>query len=76
LTGRTHQIRLHCAFLKCPIVGDEVYGRKNLSVEIDRHFLHAYRLKIILPGETEPKIFEAELPGELVKVLDVLREES
>ena len=76
LTGRTHQIRLHCAFLKCPIVGDEVYGRKNLSVEIGRHFLHAYRLKIILPGETEPKIFEAELPGELVKVLDVLREES
>ena len=76
LTGRTHQIRLHCAFLKCPIVGDEVYGRKNLSVEIDRHFLHAYRLKIILPDETEPKIFEAELPGELVKVLDVLREES
>ena len=32
LTGRTHQIRLHCAFLGCPIVGDEVYGRKKFSV--------------------------------------------
>jgi 23S rRNA pseudouridine1911/1915/1917 synthase len=58
-TGRTHQIRLHCAFLGCPIVGDEVYGRKKPSVEIDRHFLHAYRLKIILPGEKEQKFFEA-----------------
>ena len=29
LTGRTHQIRLHCAFLKCPIVGDKVYGKKK-----------------------------------------------
>lgn len=73
LTGRTHQIRLHCAFLGCPIVGDEVYGRKNSSVEIERHFLHAYRLKIILPGEKELKIFEAPLPEELEQVLVSLR---
>src|SRR6266545_178512 len=73
LTGRTHQIRLHCAFLGCPIVGDEVYGRKKPSVEIDRHFLHAYRLKIILLGEKEPKAFEAPLPKELIEVLETLR---
>jgi 23S rRNA pseudouridine1911/1915/1917 synthase len=73
LTGRTHQIRLHCAFLKCPIVGDEVYGRKSHSVEISRHFLHAYRLKIILPGEKAPKIFEAPLPEDLERVLTELR---
>jgi 23S rRNA pseudouridine1911/1915/1917 synthase len=73
LTGRTHQIRLHCAFLKCPIVGDEVYGRKKSSVEINRHFLHAYLLKIILPGETEPWLFEARLPNELEQVLVSLR---
>ena len=73
LTGRTHQIRLHCAFLGCPIVGDEVYGRKKFSVEIDRHFLHAYRLKIILPGETEARLFEAPLPAELDRVLASLR---
>ena len=73
LTGRTHQIRLHCAFLGCPIVGDAVYGRKTFSVNIERHFLHAAKLKITLPGETQPRVFEAGLPEELVRVLTVLR---
>ena len=73
LTGRTHQIRLHCAFLGCPIVGDEVYGRKKPSLEIARHFLHAYRLKIILPGEKEARLFEALMPEELERVLVALR---
>jgi 23S rRNA pseudouridine1911/1915/1917 synthase len=73
LTGRTHQIRLHCAFLGCPIVGDEVYGRKKTSLVIDRHFLHAYRLKIILPGEKETRTFEAPLPEELERVVVGLR---
>jgi len=73
LTGRTHQIRLHCEFLGCPIVGDKVYGRKKTSVDIARHFLHAYRLKILLPDETEPRIFEAPLPDELENVLAALR---
>jgi 23S rRNA pseudouridine1911/1915/1917 synthase len=73
LTGRTHQIRLHCAFLGCPIVGDEVYGRKKTSLVIDRHFLHAYRLKIILPGEKETRTFEAPLPEELERVVVRLR---
>jgi 23S rRNA pseudouridine1911/1915/1917 synthase len=73
LTGRTHQVRLHCAFLGCPIVGDKVYGRKSPSLKIDRHYLHAFRLKIILPGENEPRFFEAPLPDELEKVLISLR---
>lgn len=73
LTGRTHQIRLHCAFLGCSIVGDEVYGRKKPTVEIDRHFLHAYRLKIVLPGKKESRFFEAPLPAELEQVLVSLR---
>ncbi len=73
LTGRTHQIRLHCAFLKCPIVGDEVYGRKNSTISLSRHFLHAFRLKIVLLNETEPRIFEAPLPAELEQTLDMLR---
>jgi len=73
LTGRTHQIRLHCAFLGCSIVGDAVYGRKNSSVEIKRHFLHAAKLKITLPNEKQPRVFEAELPEELIRVLDALR---
>jgi len=73
LTGRTHQIRLHCAFLKCPIVGDKVYGRKNSPVQIKRHFLHAYRLKIVLFNEKEPRVFETPLPEELEQVLSQLR---
>jgi 23S rRNA pseudouridine1911/1915/1917 synthase len=73
LTGRTHQIRLHCAFLGCPIVGDEVYGRKKPSLDIDRHFLHAFRLKVLLPGEKQPRVFEAPLPEELAEVLNELR---
>ncbi len=76
LTGRTHQIRLHCAFLKCPIVGDRVYGRKNPSVEIGRHFLHAYRLNVVLPNEKEARHFEAPLPDELDSVLENLRSEK
>lgn len=76
LTGRTHQIRLHCAFLGCPIVGDGVYGKKKPSVELNRHFLHAYRLKIVLPGEKEQTFFEAPLPKELESVLAALRSQS
>lgn len=71
-TGRTHQIRLHLAFLNCPIVGDVVYGHKKTSVDIKRHFLHAARISIILPGEKEPRTFTAVLPPELKAVLDDL----
>ena len=73
LTGRTHQIRLHCMFLGCPIVGDKVYGRRKPSIELERHFLHAARLKIVLPGEKDARTFEAPLPGELVEVLEEVR---
>jgi 23S rRNA pseudouridine1911/1915/1917 synthase len=72
-TGRTHQIRLHCQFLGCPIVGDSIYGKKHSGLDINRHFLHAARLKIVLPGEKQPRVFEAELPVELKKVLDEVR---
>ena len=76
LTGRTHQIRLHCAFLGCPIVGDKIYGRKKPSISMARHFLHAWRLKILLPGEKEPILLEAPLPDDLQNVLQVLRKET
>lgn len=72
-TGRTHQIRVHMAFLGCPITGDTLYGRRRPSLPIDRHFLHAARLTIVLPGEAEPRTFEAPLPPELTRILDTLR---
>ena len=73
LTGRTHQIRLHCQFLGCPIVGDSIYGKKSLTVDINRHFLHAAKLSIILPNETKPSLFEAEMPDELKNALEEVR---
>ena len=73
LTGRTHQIRVHLAFLGCPVTGDTIYGKKKSSVELNRHFLHAHKLKIILPGAQKPRVFEAKLPAELQLVLDQLR---
>jgi 23S rRNA pseudouridine1911/1915/1917 synthase len=75
-TGRTHQIRLHMAFLGCPIVGDRLYGHKHLTLAIDRQFLHAARLTIVLPGEKKPRTFEAPLPADLMQVLDLLRQSS
>lgn len=72
-TGRTHQIRLHCQFLGCPIVGDVVYGKRNSTVDIHRHFLHAFRLKIILPKEKQARTFEANLPSELIQALEEVK---
>ena len=73
ITGRTHQIRLHLAYLGCPITGDTVYGRKKASLPLARHFLHAARLKIQLPGEESPRVFEAPLPLDLTDALNRLR---
>lgn len=73
LTGRTHQIRLHLAFVGCPIVGDTIYGRRKVSLPLNRHFLHASRLTIRLPGEKQPRTFEASLPPELEEILQILR---
>jgi 23S rRNA pseudouridine1911/1915/1917 synthase len=76
ITGRTHQIRVHLASIGCPIVGDTVYGRKNPSLPIQRHFLHAYELKITLLSEKEPRSFNADLPVELSQLLKIIPEKS
>jgi 23S rRNA pseudouridine1911/1915/1917 synthase len=73
ITGRTHQIRIHLDFLGCPISGDTVYGRQKPTLPIERHFLHAARLTISLPGEDKPHRFEAPLPPDLLEVLENLR---
>ncbi len=75
-TGRTHQIRLHLAFIHCPIVGDKVYGRKRPSLSIKRQFLHATRLSVLLPGENAPRTFESPLPPDLQQVLADLHASS
>jgi len=73
LTGRTHQIRIHLAFLGCPVVGDRLYGRRHSSLDLKRQFLHASRLFIRLPGENVERTFEAPLPEDLEEALVVLR---
>jgi 23S rRNA pseudouridine1911/1915/1917 synthase len=69
LTGRTHQIRVHLAFIGCPVAGDTIYGFKRSSIPVYRHFLHATRLSVILPGDHLPTLFESPLPVDLQHVL-------
>ena len=76
LTGRTHQIRVHLAFVGCPVVADPLYGRRRPSLPIARHALHAYSLTIRLPGEDAPRTFTAPLPADMEAVLAALRAAS
>jgi len=72
-TGRTHQIRVHLSFLDSPVAGDTVYGRRHSTIPITRHFLHAKKLGIVIPGDASPRIFETPLPDELEELLKGLR---
>ncbi|MBL7064246.1 MAG: RluA family pseudouridine synthase [Anaerolineae bacterium] len=72
-TGRTHQVRVHLAWLGYPLVGDTVYGRRRQRLLRSRHFLHAARLCFTHPTTGEEIEFEAPLPPELAAVLKRLR---
>jgi len=72
ITGRTHQIRVHLAFIGCPVTGDRVYGHRKPTLPLDRFFLHAESIKITLPGEKTPTEFRAKLPAELQNILTEL----
>lgn len=72
-TGRTHQIRVHFAWRKHPVVGDTLYGYRKQRLPIERQFLHAHRLRIRLPSSGEEREFVAPLPVDLQQVLDLLR---
>lgn len=73
LTGRTHQIRVHMAFIKCPVVGDAVYGYRKQRIKLKRHFLHAAQLSFDHPHTGERLTFESALPPGLQNVMDKLR---
>ena len=74
LSGRTHQIRVHLAFLGCPVVGDQIYGHRKNSLDINRFFLHASKLIIRLPGDDKETEFTAALPADLQTIIDHLEE--
>ena len=71
-TGRTHQIRVHFAWLGHPLAGDRVYGRRPSSELHSRHFLHAHRLRFRLPSNQCHIEFESPLPPDLQEVLSLL----
>lgn len=73
LTGRTHQIRVHMAFIGCPVVGDTVYGFRKQRLGLKRNFLHAARLSFDHPKTTDRLTFESPLPRGLQNILDKLR---
>lgn len=70
LTGRTHQLRVHMAYLGCPILGDSLYG--TAASATDRLCLHAASLEITIPGGLR-KVFKAPLPDDLLKIDERLR---
>jgi 23S rRNA pseudouridine1911/1915/1917 synthase len=81
-TGRTHQIRVHLSAIGHPIVGDPLYGGVHRRVpgdiravtHLDRPFLHAARLAFSHPADARRMEFESELPDDLQRVLDAVRE--
>lgn len=73
-TGRTHQIRVHMAFIGCPIIGDTVYGYNKQRLGLKRNFLHAAELSFDHPSTGERKTFTSEMPVGLQNVMDKLRE--
>lgn len=75
-TGRTHQIRVHLAWLGYPVVGDRVYGQRRQTLLPDRHFLHARELAFTHPVTGEKLAFSAPLPPELTTLLNQLRREK
>ncbi len=73
-TGRTHQIRVHCSYIKHPILGDPLYGRcKKLPCNLSGQALHANRLGLIHPINGNEMIFEADLPSEFQKLLKTIK---
>jgi 23S rRNA pseudouridine1911/1915/1917 synthase len=85
-TGRTHQIRVHCAAIQRPIVGDPVYGRRKAAADsagvhalitrVRRQMLHAWRLEIVHPFTRERMRFESPLPADMEELIARLEARS
>ena len=71
-TGRTHQIRVHMAYIGHPILGDTVYGHKKPELGQSCQCLHARRLQFIHPTTGELITVECHLPEYFIQVLDKL----
>ncbi len=75
-TGRTHQIRVHLAYIGHPIAGDDVYGPKKVITSLGGQCLHAYRLGFIHPVTGEYLEFTADPPDSFTAFLSKIRAKS
>ncbi|HWQ71365.1 MAG TPA: RluA family pseudouridine synthase [Desulfitobacteriaceae bacterium] len=73
-TGRTHQIRVHMAYIKHPVLGDPLYGPKRNSFNLSGQMLHAAELGFVHPRSGKWLQFTAPLPEEFQEVLGKLRQ--
>ena len=71
-TGRTHQIRVHMAYLGHPIAGDPLYGVKKPELGLTSQCLHARELTFVHPRTGEEMTFTCDLPQEFQHALDLL----
>ncbi len=73
-TGRTHQIRVHMAYIGHPILGDELYSRPGRRFNLQGQVLHARKIEFTHPATGEWMHFETPPPGDFLKVLTSLDE--
>ncbi len=71
-TGRTHQIRVHLAFIGHPIVGDQLYGHRRQGLNISRQALHSYVLGFVHPASKKYMEFSTSLPQDMQELIDCL----
>lgn len=77
-TGRTHQIRVHCAYIQHAVVGDPLYGRRKLKEDLglERQFLHSYSLSFDHPVSGERIALIDALPPDLAAALRSISDRS
>jgi 23S rRNA pseudouridine1911/1915/1917 synthase len=72
-TGRTHQLRVHFAYIGHPVAGDRTYGHGRPPPGLSRQFVHSRELTIRSPATHKTQTFTAELPSDLQTTIDGLR---
>lgn len=73
-TGRTHQIRVHMAYIGHPVAGDPVYGSKKIIQRLQGQCLHARTIGFVHPRTNQHLLFESRLPDYFTAFLNSFRE--